>query len=83
DMVRINGVAKAEAVGEESGAEQEGITVEGNNGYEPENDVCDAEEGVDANHLVAHASMVIAEDPTDWPPHRRLVPVQSILTGRL
>ncbi|MGH6674838.1 MAG: hypothetical protein ACRECE_01250, partial [Xanthobacteraceae bacterium] len=42
DMVRINGVAKAEAVGEESGAEQEGITVEGNNGYEPENDVCDA-----------------------------------------
>ena len=56
DVVGVDGVAQAEAVGEEGGAEQQRIVAEGDDGPEPCAGVEDEEQAVDADDLAAKIS---------------------------
>ncbi len=61
DVVGVDGVAEAEAVGEQRGTEQEGVVAEGDGGPEPGAGIEDEEEAVDADDFAAKISGCVVE----------------------
>ena len=70
DVVGVDGVAEAEAVGEEGGAEKDGEAVEGDDGPGPGAEVEDGEEGVDGEDLGAGVAGLVVEEGTQRRAHR-------------
>ena len=62
NVVGVDGVAEAEAVCEQGGAEQEGVVAEGDGGPEPRAGIEDEEKSVDADHFAAKISGGVVEE---------------------
>ncbi len=62
DVVGVDGVAEAEAVGEQRGAEQERIVAEGDDGPEPGAGIEEEKQDVDADDFVAKIAGSVVEE---------------------
>ena len=65
DVVGVDGVAQAEAVGEEGRAEQDGMVAERDQRPDPGQHIGEEEDGIDARHLARHFRILIVEQPQD------------------
>ncbi len=63
DVVGVHRVAQAEAVGEEGGAEQDRIVVEGREGPGPDGDIDGDQPGIERDDLSAGLGGTVVEQP--------------------
>ena len=69
DVVGVDGMAEAEAVGEEGGAEKDGETVKGDDCPEPRTDVEGQEEDIDGDDLRSGVAGLVGEQRSQYGGH--------------